>query len=477
MKRFWRRGLSLFLALVLTLGLLPTSALAGLVDNSRSQNERILEQLEALWGDEATAEEALALLKQYGLVDEDGNVITDWSDDIWLQAEPVPLSFGEAMDLSEGTVTVNGRTCDAGELRQALEAMEALGLLAEGAPLADWRLQVDGEDVAPAQLEAALTQADPAQEETPTEEEPAEETEEPAEEAETPAQEETPEEEGGVLATLARALGLDGGEEPAGPAVTVDGAPADADALLDVIAFLDRYDLLTERGARTDWAMTVPGEARQVTQAELKELLEAGTLDEDAVVTVGGQSITAGDLLVVLDIEAELRRIQETYFPEGGVDLSAEQAEALYSLYSQLLANGGFTLYNTNAADDLTADDFHSGIDQTVTISASGVDNAQMNSAYTVTVTLNEAQPNEDVIFSWQTFSGSVNAGGSGTVIIPAGQTEATFTASVGGAADRLDDGGQGAFVVQVYDVKNAPCSPTGRTAGPRPSGSRARMR
>ena len=332
--------------------------------------------------------------------------------------------------------------------------MEALGLLAEGAPLADWRLQVDGEDVAPAQLEAALTQADPAQEETPTEEEPAEETEEPAEEAETPAQ-----------------------EEPAGPAVTVDGAPADADALLDVIAFLDRYDLLTERGARTDWARTVPGEARQVTQAELKELLEAGTLDEDAVVTVGGQSITAGDLLVVLDIEAELRRIQETYFPEGGVDLSAEQAEALYSLYSQLLANGGFTLYNTNAADDLTADDFHSGIDQTVTISASGVDNAQMNSAYTVTVTLNEAQPNEDVIFSWRTFSGSVNAGGSGTVIIPAGQTEATFTASVGGAADRLDDGGQGAFVVQVYDVKNAPCSPTGRTAGPRPSGSRARMR
>ena len=85
--------------------------------SSRSQNERILEQLEALWGDEATAEEALALLKQYGLVDEDGNVITDWSDDIWLQAEPVPLSFGEAMDLSEGTVTVNGRTCDAGELR------------------------------------------------------------------------------------------------------------------------------------------------------------------------------------------------------------------------------------------------------------------------------------------------------------------------------------------------------------------------
>ena len=64
MKRFWRRGLSLFLALVLTLGLLPTSALAGLVDNSRSQNERILEQLEALWGNEATAEEALDVWRE-----------------------------------------------------------------------------------------------------------------------------------------------------------------------------------------------------------------------------------------------------------------------------------------------------------------------------------------------------------------------------------------------------------------------------
>ena len=478
MKRFWRRGLSLFLALVLTLGLLPTSALAGLVDNSRSQNERILEQLEALWGDEATAEEALALLKQYGLVDGDGNVITDWSGELYLEEDPRPLTLAEAAAARSGAVTVNGRAAQAREVAEALSQLEELGLFDGAALTADWQLAVDGAPTAPADYAAALTQAqaDPAQEETPAEaEKPAEEGN-PAQ-AETPAQEEPAEEEGGVLATLARALGLDGGEEPAEPAVTVDGAPADADALLDVIAFLDRYDLLTERGARTDWARTVPGEARQVTQAELKELLEAGTLDEDAVVTVGGQSITAGDRLVVLDIEAELRRIQETYFPEGGVDLSVEEAEALYSLYSQLLANGGFTLYNTNAADDLTADDFHSGIDQTVTISASGVDNAQMNSAYTVTVTLNEAQPKEDVIFSWRTFSGSVNAGGSGTVIIPAGQTEATFTASVGGAADRLDDGGQGAFVVQVYDVKNAPCSPTGRTAGPRPSGSRARMR
>ena len=109
MKRFWRRGLSLFLALVLTLGLLPTSALAGLVDNSRSQNERILEQLEALWGDEATAEEALALLKQYGLVDGDGNVITDWSGELYLEEDPRPLTLAEAAAARSGAVTMNGR--------------------------------------------------------------------------------------------------------------------------------------------------------------------------------------------------------------------------------------------------------------------------------------------------------------------------------------------------------------------------------
>ena len=41
---------------------------------------------------------------------------------------------------------------------------------------------------------------------------------------------------GGVLATLARALGLDGGEEPAGPAVTVLGTQvSDPDALEDLI--------------------------------------------------------------------------------------------------------------------------------------------------------------------------------------------------------------------------------------------------
>ena len=249
--------------------------------------------------------------------------------------------------------------------------MEALGLLAEGAPLADWRLQVDGEDVAPAQLEAALAQA---QEETPTEEEPAEEAETPAEEepAEEP-KEEPAEEEGGVLATLARALGLDGGEEPAGPAVTVLGTQvSDPDALEDLIDRLDQWGVLTETGALTDWALTVPGERRQVTAEELTAMAEAGEADDDTLVLVGETPISLGDLRLLLDIEAELRRIEETYFQEE-VELSPEQAENLVSIYEQLLADGGFTLYNVNAADDL---DFPSGIDRNarVTLTTEGFD-------------------------------------------------------------------------------------------------------
>ena len=187
MKRFWRRGLSLFLALVLTLGLLPTSALAGLVDNSRSQNERILEQLEALWGDEATAEEALALLKQYGLVDGDRNVITDWSGELYLEEDPRPLTLVEAAAARNGAVTVNGHAAQAREVAEALSQLEELGLFDGAALTADWQLAVDGAPTALADYVAALTQAqaDPAQAETPAEEE-------PAEEAETPAQRKLP---------------------------------------------------------------------------------------------------------------------------------------------------------------------------------------------------------------------------------------------------------------------------------------------
>ena len=211
--------------------------------------------------------------------------------------------------------------------------------------------------------------------------------------------------------------------------------------------------MLTETGALTDWALTVSGERRQVTAEELTAMAEAGEADDDTLVLVGETPISLGDLRLLLDIEAELRRIEETYFQEE-VELSPEQAENLVSIYEQLLADGGFTLYNTNAADDLT---FPSGVDQTVVISAE-VSSATMGNDCTVTVKLDKAQPQADVTFSWRAFDGSVTVAGAaeGTGVIKAGATETTFTVQAGQAAGELDDGGQGAFVVQIYDVKTA---------------------
>ena len=49
----------------------PNTALAALADNMPDQNEAILRELTAFWGDEKTAQEAMELLRRYNL--------TDWS--------------------------------------------------------------------------------------------------------------------------------------------------------------------------------------------------------------------------------------------------------------------------------------------------------------------------------------------------------------------------------------------------------------
>ena len=86
-KWIWKRMLACVLALVLLVGAVPIQTLAGLKENSRDKNEEILAELTEFWGDEKTAWEAMDLLLKYGLIDEDGNVLTDWSGDIYIQDE------------------------------------------------------------------------------------------------------------------------------------------------------------------------------------------------------------------------------------------------------------------------------------------------------------------------------------------------------------------------------------------------------
>ena len=303
MKHFWKRLIASMLTVVMLVSVLPPTALAALVDNTPDQNEVILQELTAFWGDEKTAQEAMELLRRYNLIDEDGSILTDWSGTITIEEEARALTFSDAMDLTSGTVTVNGRACDAAELNAILRQMEAMGLLADGQIVADWQIEV-------------------------------------TDEAETADELETP------------------------PAVKVLDQEVDAAALQEITGFLEEYGPLTETGCLTDWDITQPGESRPSNVTALLALLEDETTDRSMVVTVDGTPITLGEFETMMEIEAEIKRIQDTYLQEN-VDLTPEQASSLYSLYEQLSENG-IMLYNTQGADDLV---FPSGINHQATVS------------------------------------------------------------------------------------------------------------
>ncbi|MDY3712083.1 MAG: hypothetical protein SO044_06695 [Agathobaculum sp.] len=134
MKRIWKRLTAGILAMALLLAMMPVQALAALTDNSSDRNAAILSDLTAFLGDDKTARQAVELLRQYGLIDESGNVLTDWSGAITIEESPRALTFDEAKALTGGTVTVNGRACDAAALRDALGRLDALGLFIGARP-------------------------------------------------------------------------------------------------------------------------------------------------------------------------------------------------------------------------------------------------------------------------------------------------------------------------------------------------------
>lgn len=78
MKRFFTKLLAGLLAALLLVTGLPAQSLAAvsqLLGNSAVENAALLEALQAAYGDDA--ETYLALLEQYGLVDENGQLVTD----------------------------------------------------------------------------------------------------------------------------------------------------------------------------------------------------------------------------------------------------------------------------------------------------------------------------------------------------------------------------------------------------------------
>lgn len=78
MKRRCRKLLATLLAVVMTVSILPTPALAAvgqLLGNSAVENAALLDALQEAYGEDADA--MYAVLEQYGLVDKNGNLVTD----------------------------------------------------------------------------------------------------------------------------------------------------------------------------------------------------------------------------------------------------------------------------------------------------------------------------------------------------------------------------------------------------------------
>lgn len=429
-NQIWKRLLAMVLVVVMSVTLLPTAAYAALLDNTPDQNEKILRELTEFWGDEKTAEEAIKLLRQYGLIDKEGNVLTDWSGTITIEEESRPLTIGEAQELAGGDVTVNGRACTVDQLQDALDNLASLGLLADNTPVADWQLQVDGHAVAPAELSAVLD-GWTAQEAPET----------PEENPENPG--EAPKAESGLLQSIAALFTL-GSEAPAAPVVTVLGRTADSAAVRKAVDFLTQYGLLTETGCVSAWELTLPGGERKADLTELLRMLESGEYDPNMVITVDQTPITMADFKTMMDIQKEVERIQSTYFPEGGVDWTEEELGSLYDLYLQLQENG-IQLYNTQGADHL---EFPSQKDQTQTISVpTQVTSSKSKAEITVSLAHIAKQP---VSLNWQIIaagiSGTIEGKTQGTVEIPAGSSSKTLTLSVATPTERWN-GDQMLFV------------------------------
>lgn len=465
MKKRWKRWIAGLLTAVMLVTMLPTAALAALWENSSSHNREILAALEELCGSEDEARYYYDLLDEYGLLEEDGDLFTNWSGVITIQEDSTPLTISEVRAMTEGNVTVNGRACSVKSLNAALDQMEALGLLAGNAPVPDWQLQVDGQGVAPAELETALDSWTAP-----------EETEPPAE-TETPA--ETPEQSGGLLASVERFFGVGASTQtPAAPVVTVLGQSVDSDEVLEVIAFLHQYNLLTDTGCAAGWDLTLPGGDREILADELLDMVERGELADSAVVEVDGIPVTVADLKVMIEIEEYIAYLRETYF--DGHEWTQEQLDNLEDLMDQIENEGIEFLPPTDEEKlerlaQVPDDAWPSGVRQdviaTVDVPEISFDDKPFEDEYcTFTIRLNKAQI-QPVTFDYQITGGSINVGDEtadslthsaptlmeGQITIPVGETKATINVKYNfPASSPVECDGDLFFTFSLSNLQNA---------------------
>lgn len=134
----------------------------------------------------------------------------------------------------------------------------------------------------------------------------------------------------------------------------------------EAAAVLEQYGLLDENGQlNVDETINLNGEA--MTLDEVMALLEDPSTDLTEVGYVDGTPIALGDLKTIVEIEQELKRIQETYFSDRA--FSGEAVENLNSLLDQM-ETSGISLQSDAAT--LSGQSGYVPLDLTLTLDNSG---------------------------------------------------------------------------------------------------------
>lgn len=134
MKKLWKRVTAALLCVMMTAMVLPTAAFASLLGNDSATNAEILAALEEICGSEEEAELYYAMLRQYDLLDEDGNAIEDW--EITMNGKSVTLEEirdllnAAGTDLSQ-TVMVDGTPITLENLQTIITIEDYLAYLQE----------------------------------------------------------------------------------------------------------------------------------------------------------------------------------------------------------------------------------------------------------------------------------------------------------------------------------------------------------
>lgn len=192
---------------------------------------------------------------------------------------------------------------------------------------------------------------------------------------------------------------------------------------------LEQKGLLDENGNLKTYQIEYNGS--NLSLEEVKELLADPDFDLTQTCRVDGQEITMGDLKKILDIEAEMDRLQDTYFSTD-TEVTEEHQAALQSLLEQL--NGSGMTLSVQPTEEQDAAALEAGYKSQlarVTVTAQTATVNQGDSAV-FTFTLSKALPYA-VSFDYRTLDGAAQAGKhfepvSGTVTFQPGETEQSVT-------------------------------------------------